>query len=51
MTFKELEKNKKYIDSLLFDIIKDTYFEEFKKEDNQLDRIIILKEIKSKLDI
>ncbi len=51
MTFKELEKNKNIIDTELFDIIKDTYFEEFKKEDSDLDRKKILKEIKNKLEL
>jgi len=51
MTFKELEKNKKIIDLDLFEIIKDTYFEEFKKEDNELDRIKILNDLKNKLDL
>jgi hypothetical protein len=51
MTFKELERNKKHIDSDLFEIIKDTYFEEFKKEDNDLDRKKILNDIKNKLEL
>ncbi|NDK08886.1 hypothetical protein EOM39_06625 [Candidatus Gracilibacteria bacterium] len=51
MTFKELERNKKLIDSELFAIIKDTYFEEFKKDDSELDRTKILKEIKNKLHL
>jgi len=51
MTLKELEKNKKLIDVELFDIIKSTYFEEFKKDDNELDRKKILKNIKNKLEI
>lgn len=51
MTFKELERNKKLIDSELFTIIKDTYFEEFKKDDSDLDRNKILKELKTKLHL
>ena len=51
MTFKELEKNKSKIDTELFDIIKSTYFEEFKEDESDLDRRKILKDIKSKLEM
>lgn len=51
MTFKELERNKKLIDKDLFEIIKDTYFEEFKKDDSDMDRKMLLKNIKNKLDL
>lgn len=49
MTFKELERSKKLIDKDLFEIIKDTYFEEFKKEDSDINRIEIIDKIKSKI--
>jgi hypothetical protein len=51
MTFKELEKNKKLIDIELFDIIKATYFEEFREDESDLDRRKILKNIKIKLEM
>lgn len=51
MTLKELEQNKKNINPDLFEIIKDTYFEEFRKNDSDLDRKLLLKKIKSKLEV
>ncbi len=51
MTFKELEKNKSKIDIELFEIIKDTYFEEFRKDQSELDRKKIIKKIKNKLEL
>lgn len=51
MTFKELEKNKKHIDTDLFEIIKNTYFEEFREDESELDRKEVIKKIKNKLEL
>ncbi len=51
MTFKELEKNKSKIDTDLFEIIKNTYFEEFREDESELDRKEVIKKIKNKLEL
>lgn len=49
MTFKELEKNKDKINIDLFEIIKTTYFQEFKKDEEDIDRKDLIKRIKNLL--
>gem|GEM_PF-6434046 len=46
MTFKELDKHREKIDSKLFKIIENTYFEEFRETESITDRKEIIDEIR-----